>query len=245
MRSIANSRVRWATVIEKVLKIRNAATNRATPAKISSAVFRKPMNSPMSSRWDWTFWAPVSTSRSSGSAAFRFAARCSGVTPGVGGDRDLVELALLAGQPLRLGQGEHRDRRAAERVDVAERRDPASVYSRVAALAGDLDLVADLESLVVGGRLVDHDLVVAGRRAALDVGRAGRSGRCRALTEKPRLGAPLPPRGSPSAPMIETCGSAIEPSAACDAVGRLHPLEHAFAERRRRSRRRSRSPPWR
>ena len=42
VRSIANSRVRWATVIENVLKIRNAATNRATPAKTSSAVFRKP-----------------------------------------------------------------------------------------------------------------------------------------------------------------------------------------------------------
>ncbi len=82
VRNIANSRVRWATVIEKVLKIRNAATNRATPAKISSAVFRKPVKLLMSSRWDSTFWAPVLTSRSSGSAAFRFAARCSGVTPG-------------------------------------------------------------------------------------------------------------------------------------------------------------------
>ena len=83
VRSIANSRVRWATVIEKVLKIRNAATNRATPAKISSAVFKKPMNSPTSSRCDCTFWAPVSTSTEFGSAALRLAASRSGVVPGV------------------------------------------------------------------------------------------------------------------------------------------------------------------
>ncbi len=82
VRNIANSRVRWATVIEKVLKIRKAATNSATPAKISSAVLRKPMNSPTSSRWDCTFWAPVSTSTEPGSAAVRFAASCSGVVPG-------------------------------------------------------------------------------------------------------------------------------------------------------------------
>ena len=49
VRSIANSRVRCATVIENVLKIRNEATKSATPAKIKSAVFRKPMNSPTSS----------------------------------------------------------------------------------------------------------------------------------------------------------------------------------------------------
>ncbi len=80
VRSIANSRVRWATVIENVLKIRKAPTNSATPAKISSAVLMKPVNSPMSSRWDWMFCSPVSTSRS-GSAACSEAASRSGETP--------------------------------------------------------------------------------------------------------------------------------------------------------------------
>ena len=55
VRSIANSRVRWATMIEKVLKIRNAATNRETPAKIKNAVFKKPVSSPMSSWLESTF----------------------------------------------------------------------------------------------------------------------------------------------------------------------------------------------
>ena len=32
-------------------------------------------------------------------------------------------------------------------------------------------------------------------------------------TEKPKLGAPFPPRGSPSEPMIATCGSLIPPAA--------------------------------
>ena len=33
VRSVANSRVRWATVIEKVLKMTNAPTKSAMPAK--------------------------------------------------------------------------------------------------------------------------------------------------------------------------------------------------------------------
>ena len=35
VRSVANSRVRWATVIERVLKITNAPTNSAMPPKPS------------------------------------------------------------------------------------------------------------------------------------------------------------------------------------------------------------------
>ena len=62
VRSIANSRVRWATVIENVLKIRKAATNSDTPEKMSSAVLRKPMNSPTSSCCEAVFSSPVSTS---------------------------------------------------------------------------------------------------------------------------------------------------------------------------------------
>ncbi len=74
VRSIANSRVRWATVIEKVLKMRKAATNSATPANTSSAVLRMPMNSPTSSCWLWVFSSPVSTSMDFGSTEeIRFA----------------------------------------------------------------------------------------------------------------------------------------------------------------------------
>ena len=44
MRSIANSRVRWATVIESVLKIVNAPTRTATPPNTSRTVRMMPMN---------------------------------------------------------------------------------------------------------------------------------------------------------------------------------------------------------
>ena len=129
-RSIPNSRVRWATVIEKVLKIRKAATNSATPANISSAVVRKPMNSPMSSCWDWVFSSPVSACHVLRQRRPRFADEVVRRDALLGGDRDLVELALLAGDPLRLGQGQHAEARAAERVDLAERRRSRRACSR-------------------------------------------------------------------------------------------------------------------
>ena len=48
VRSSANSRMRWATVIEKVLKMRKAPTNSAMKANASRKVFRKPRLSRMS-----------------------------------------------------------------------------------------------------------------------------------------------------------------------------------------------------
>ncbi len=51
VRSMPNSRVRWATVIENVLKIWNAPTNSDTPANTSSAIRRNFRLSAMSSVW--------------------------------------------------------------------------------------------------------------------------------------------------------------------------------------------------
>ena len=65
MRSIANSRVRWATVIESVLKIVNAPTKIATPPKISSTVLMIPMN----------FFRPSSVKRSCAAAVWTWASR--------------------------------------------------------------------------------------------------------------------------------------------------------------------------
>ena len=60
-RSRASSRLRWATMMENVLKMMKAPTNSATPAKISSAVFRnpKPLDR-LVELWAWN-WAPVCT----------------------------------------------------------------------------------------------------------------------------------------------------------------------------------------
>ena len=60
MRSIANSRVRWATVIESVLKIVNAPTKIATPPNTSRTVLMIPMN----------FFSPSSVKRSCASAVW-------------------------------------------------------------------------------------------------------------------------------------------------------------------------------
>ena len=45
VRSVANSRVRWAMVIESELAITKLPTKRAMPAKASRNFWRKPMNS--------------------------------------------------------------------------------------------------------------------------------------------------------------------------------------------------------
>ena len=46
VRSVANSRIRWAIVIPKVLAITNAPTKTAMPAKASSAYLITSMNPP-------------------------------------------------------------------------------------------------------------------------------------------------------------------------------------------------------
>ena len=57
-----NSLIRWATVIEKVLKIRKAPTKSATKAKTSSAIRRKPRSSRIWSEFRSAFSSAVSTS---------------------------------------------------------------------------------------------------------------------------------------------------------------------------------------
>ena len=78
------------------------------------------------------------------------------------GDRDLVELSLLGEEALRSRQVEARERRAADRGHRAEfddARDPQTL-SRPVGLR--TDLLSELEVLLAGRRLVDHDLAGAG-----------------------------------------------------------------------------------
>ena len=168
VRSIPNSRVRWATVIENVLKIRNAPTNTEMPAKTSRKVVRKLKPSLMS----------ADCSRGVLGAGLRLRVlRQDGVDPGgelIRGDAlrrldlDLVELALLAGDRLGLREREEREARATERHAGAE---PADSRERVGAgslRAADRDLLADLVALLLGGDRVDPDLGAGSRRRALD-----------------------------------------------------------------------------
>ena len=120
-RSVANSRVRWAIVIESVFAITNAPTKSAMPPNASRKYCRNesaevdligallaPAASPVRTWvcggrtvWIWR------------RAAWRRDAR-------LGGDVDLVELALLVEERLRGRQVEDRERRAADRGRVAE-----------------------------------------------------------------------------------------------------------------------------
>ena len=120
MRSSANSRVRCATVIENVLKMMNAPTNSEMPANASSAVCRKPRLSRMSLDWLAACSEPVRTCTvgPSSRVSSRLTACASAAL--LDGRVDLVELVDLARDALGLGQREHRDGRAAERVDALD-----------------------------------------------------------------------------------------------------------------------------
>ena len=81
VRSSANSRERCATVTANVLKIRKPPTNTAMPAKISSAVVRKPSDSLMSPACSSACSLPVRTTAVSPSAWLIRCLSCSGVVP--------------------------------------------------------------------------------------------------------------------------------------------------------------------
>ncbi len=126
VRRVANSRVRWAIVIESELAITKLPTNRATPAKTSRNVFRKERKPVVAEASLVACWAPVRTWVSSGSTVRISATSRWGLTPGLGADADVVELAELAEQALRgreikPGQGGPADRARAFRSGPALR----------------------------------------------------------------------------------------------------------------------------
>src|SRR3954470_5160212 len=128
VRRVANSRARWATVIDRVLKITNDPTNRAIAANASRKYWKKRRNSSTSPASCAAWSAAFLTCAERGSIGATSRTRRSGETPLraargraalARGERDRVELAGLASEPLRDRHREHRDRRPAERVDLA------------------------------------------------------------------------------------------------------------------------------
>ncbi len=82
VRSMASSRVRWATVIEKTLKMMNAPTSTATAARPSSTgVMKPPIASPIWSDWSSAFSRPVCTRTPSGTTARTRSASATGEIP--------------------------------------------------------------------------------------------------------------------------------------------------------------------
>jgi hypothetical protein len=77
----ASSRVRCATMIEKVFRIRNTPTNSATPAKPSSTFVRKLKPSRRPAELSSASWSPVFTTNSGPSAAAIRSRSRAGATP--------------------------------------------------------------------------------------------------------------------------------------------------------------------
>ena len=77
------------------------------------------------------------------------------------GGLNRVELALLVEQLLRRRHVEDRERRAADRAQLAVLRDPDDLELLCRPECRDADPVAELETLVVGDALVDGDLLAA------------------------------------------------------------------------------------
>ena len=83
MRSVANSRVRWAMVIDSELAITKLPTNSATPANTSRNVLRKLRKPVIDDESCWACWAPVRTWASRGRIGAIWATSALGLTPGL------------------------------------------------------------------------------------------------------------------------------------------------------------------
>ncbi len=81
VRSVANSRVRCAIVIDSELAITNAPTNSAIPANASSSVFRKPSELSSELVSVCACWAPVRTWASRGRIGLIWSTSCCGLVP--------------------------------------------------------------------------------------------------------------------------------------------------------------------
>ena len=168
VRSVANSRVRCATVIDSVLKITKAPTNRAMPANDSRKYRMMLVNVEISSESSVACSAPDRTVTDVPSSSRMRATSSSGATPSCGGGLHRVELALLVQERLGGRDVEDRERGAAERAQIAVPRDSDDLELLGGAEGRDADPVADGEVLLVGNPLVDRELLRARRPATLD-----------------------------------------------------------------------------
>src|SRR6266545_3286101 len=162
-RMSASSRVRCATMIENVLRIRKMPTNSATAAKPSRTLLKKSNPCLMSDAV-----ASCSSLAVAQRGAQVGAQRVRG-DPGRRGHVDRGVDALLAEhQLLRDREGEQHDLGAAEGVAVAGVPEDADEGERLTRLQGQhADLVTDLDAGRLGQGRVDRDLVVGARPAPL------------------------------------------------------------------------------
>ena len=119
-RSRPFSRVRWATVMEKVLKIMNAPTSRAVMANTRSRVVNWPIAFRVLDRSSLAACWPVTASRPAGSTARRLRTSWVCETPGRAANAMVAELTGRREQPLRDRGGEQHHGRADRAVGGTE-----------------------------------------------------------------------------------------------------------------------------
>ncbi len=166
IRSRPNSRARWATVIESVLKIVNAPTKIATKPNTSSTVRMIEMNCSRPFEREAVVVPRglhlSAAGHGGGDGLADVGARDAFTT----GDEDRVVVTRLAEQRLRGAQVEHGGGRRAQRLDGAEAGDAHDGVPASGARSGHAHVRADRVVLAVGRGGVDHDLVGRGRPAA-------------------------------------------------------------------------------
>ena len=123
VRSVPNSRARWAIVIESVLAITKIPTKSAMPPNASRNFCRKLVNVARVLRLLRGLLRAASHLRRGRQDRPDLGDELRGRDALLGGDVDRVELADLAEELLRGRQIEDRHRRAADRRDVAELHD--------------------------------------------------------------------------------------------------------------------------
>ena len=170
VRSVANSRVRCAIVIESEFAITKLPTKSAMPPNASRKPRRNEMNESVSLASSAACWAPVRTCAFAGMTDRDLVDQLLVRDGRLGCDVDLVELAGLVEQSLRRRHVETGKRCPADvqraRTELDDARD-LEPHDRPLGL--DADLVADREVLVVRrscGRSPPRRRAASARRAA-------------------------------------------------------------------------------
>ena len=168
MRSSASSRVRWPTMMEKVLRMVKPPTNSAMKAKTSNAVLRKPRAWPMALVASLTTVWPVTTSAPCGRTPRDGALDGRLVGAGLGHDIDGVELAHLAHELLGRGRVEAGQGGPGKVVGRPETHQPGDGEGPRRPLQQNPHPLTHLEAVLLRRAEVHHDVVGRRRSRALD-----------------------------------------------------------------------------
>ena len=212
VRSVANSRVRCAIVIESEFAITNEPTNSAIPAKARRNVRRNEMKSFVSAASVCACSLPVSTCAVGGQDRVDLVDELRVRDVGLRGDGDLVELADLLEQTLRRREVEAGERRAADREAGAELDDARHAHLLDRALRLDADRLADSEVLR-RRRSPCRRRPRSDRASRPSTSVSGLKTESPLAIEKPRLGAPPDTTAFPSSPMSCVASESTLPSA--------------------------------